>query len=150
MRILPLYDNLQQMLKQNGQRWIHSLMSECTVETLLAAARNWMQTKQPELVAMVSKTGLDYMQGQLSRLAEDQIQQLSKEEMLKLVQDLMGRELKPLNYLGAGMGAVAGATVGTALSAALPATAAAGPAMMASVLAGKSAVFGTPPFITLQ
>ena len=144
----PLYDNLQQMLKQNGQRWIHSLMSECTVETLLEAARNWMQTKQPELVAMVSKTGLDYMQGQLSRLAEDQIQQLSNEEMLKLVQDLMGRELKPLNYLGAGMGAVAGATVGTALSAALPVTAAAGPAMMASVLAGKSAVFGAVGYTT--
>lgn len=82
------------------------------------------------------------MQGRLSKLAEGQIQQLSEDEMLKLVEDFMGRELQPLNYLGAAMGAVAGATVGTALSAAVPAAAIVNPAMLVSVLAGKSAVFG--------
>jgi uncharacterized membrane protein YheB (UPF0754 family) len=101
-----------------------------------------------ELVQVLTMEGLDRMHGQLSRLAENQIQALSSEEMLTLVQDLMGRELKPLNYLGAGMGAIAGATVGTALSTALPVTAAAGPAMMASVLAGKSAVFGAVGYTT--
>ena len=53
-------------------------------------------------------------------------------------QDFMGRELQPLNYLGAGMGAVAGMTVGTTMSAALPITAAAAPAVLLGALAGKS------------
>ena len=144
----PLYDAMEQMLNQNGQQWIRNLMAEYTVKDLVTVVEKRMQDNYPQLVELLSQVGLNVMEGQLSKLAENQIQQLSNEDMLKLVQDLMGRELKPLNYLGAGMGAIAGATVGTALSAALPMTAAAGPALMASVLAGKSAVFGAVGYTT--
>ncbi len=144
----PLYDGLLAMLKQNGSRWLDELTGGFTVKQLLAVAESGFMQHKDEMVQILARTGLDMMHGQLSRLAENQIQALSSDEMLKLVQDLMGRELKPLNYLGAGMGAIAGATVGTALSAAMPVTAAAGPAMMASVLAGKSAVFGAVGYTT--
>lgn len=144
----PLYDGLEQLLARNGGQFLEKLMAQYTVQDLLSLAKDWMQTQQPQLVQLLSQTGLNMMQGQLSRLAEDQIQRLDSDEMLTLVRDLMGQELKPLNYLGAGMGAVAGATVGTALSTAVPVTAAVGPAMMASVLAGKSAVFGAVGYVT--
>ncbi|MBR5318658.1 MAG: DUF445 family protein [Peptococcaceae bacterium] len=144
----PLYTALEQMLMQRGQQWLGSMAADNTLSDLLAFAQGWIKTQQPQLVQLLSQTGLDKMQGQLSRLAEEQIQRLSNEEMLKLVEDLMGQEFQPLNYLGAGMGAVAGATVGTALSAALPVTAAASPAVIASVLAGKSAVFGAVGYST--
>ena len=144
----PLYDGLLAMLNQNGSRWLGELTGDYKVEQLIHMAASGLMNHKEELVHVLTMEGLDRMHGQLSRLAENQIQALSSEEMLTLVQDLMGRELKPLNYLGAGMGAIAGATVGTALSTALPVTAAAGPAMMASVLAGKSAVFGAVGYTT--
>lgn len=144
----PLYNGLIAILEENGSRWLGELAGEYKAEELINLAASGLMHHKEELVRLLSETGLALMHGQLSRLAENQIQALSSEEMLKLVQDLMGRELKPLNYLGAGMGAIAGATVGTALSAAMPVTAAAGPAMMASVLAGKSAVFGAVGYTT--
>ena len=144
----PLYNGLIAILEENGSRWLGELAGEYKAEDLINLAASGLMHHKEELVRLLSETGLALMHGQLSRLAENQIQALSSEEMLKLVQDLMGRELKPLNYLGAGMGAIAGATVGTALSAAMPVTAAAGPAMMASVLAGKSAVFGAVGYTT--
>ena len=88
------------------------------------------------------------MQGRLSILAQQQIQSLSSADMLELVEDFMGRELQPLNYLGAGMGAIAGATVGTALSTAIPAVSVANPVLAAGVLAGKAAVFGAVGYTT--
>lgn len=137
-----LYDGLEHLVEQRGQQLLQQLADRYTGEQVLALAQPWLFQKQPQILAAVTELGLSAMQGRLSKLAEGQIQQLSEEEMLKLVEDFMGRELQPLNYLGAGMGAVAGATVGTALSIAVPAAAIANPAMLVSVLAGKSAVFG--------
>lgn len=137
-----LYDGLAQLVEQRGQQWIQQLCSRYTAQDLLSLAQPWLLQQQPQLLTALTELGLAATQGRLSALAEAQIGQLSQAEMLKLVEDFMGRELQPLNYLGAGMGAVAGATVGTALSAALPVTAAANPALLLSVLAGKSAVFG--------
>lgn len=137
-----LYDGLVQLVAQRGRQWIGQLCSRYTAQDLLSLAKPWLWQQRPQLIETLTKLGLDATRGRLSALAEEQIRQLSEAEMLKLVEDFMGRELQPLNYLGAGMGAVAGATVGTALSAALPVTAAANPALLLSVLAGKSAVFG--------
>ncbi len=144
----PLYDGLGQLLEQSGQQWIQNQLADYTVQDLLSLARTFLQERQPQMITFLSQTGLDLMQGQLSQLAEEQIQRLDSDEMLTLVRDLMGQELQPLNYLGAGMGAIAGATVGTALSTAVPVTAAIAPAMMTSVLAGKSAVFGAVGYVT--
>lgn len=137
-----LYDGLEHLVKQRGQQVLQQLADHCTGQQILALVQPWLLQKQPQILAGLTELGLAAMQGRLSKLAEGQIQQLSEDEMLKLVEDFMGRELQPLNYLGAAMGAVAGATVGTALSAAVPAAAIVNPAMLVSVLAGKSAVFG--------
>ncbi len=137
-----LYDGLVHLVEQRGQQLLQQLADQYTGEQILALAQPWLSEKQPQLLTALTEMGLSAVQGRLSKLAEAQIQQLSEEEMLKLVEDFMGRELQPLNYLGAGMGAVVGATVGTALSMAVPAAAIANPAMLVSVLAGKSAVFG--------
>ncbi len=137
-----MYQALEHTAVQQGQQWLKKMTAAYTINDLLDYAKDWLQQEKPQLIQRLTQSGLDHLQGQLSHLAEVQIQQLSEEDMLKLVQDLMGRELKPLNYLGAAMGAVVGATVGTALSSAIPVTAAVTPALMTSVLAGKSAVFG--------
>lgn len=51
--------------------------------------------------------------GRLAPLAQKSLDSLSNEDLRRLVEDFMGKELKPLNYLGAIMGAGAGAAVGT-------------------------------------
>lgn len=138
----PLYDALEQQLQQRGGQWLRQLANQYTLQEGWQLIQPVLAQQQEPLVQALLTIGLDGIQGRLSKLAEQQIQQLSNEEMLKLVEDFMGQELQPLNYLGAGMGAVAGATVGTALATALPVTAAANPALLLSILAGKSAVFG--------
>lgn len=138
----PLYASLEQWLQQQGLKWLREQGKRCSLPNLIQIIKPAFQRHQPQILQWLSATGLKEVQGRLSQLAETQIGALREDEMLRLVEDFMGQELKPLNYLGAGMGAVAGATVGTALAAALPITATANPAMMLSVLAGKSAVFG--------
>ena len=138
----PLYEALEQLVERQGTAWLKQVGAGKKLQDVLLLLQTGLAEKQPQLVQLLTEMGLDMAQGRLSKLAEDQIRQLSNAEMLQLVEDFMGRELQPLNYLGAGMGAVAGATVGTALSTALPVTAAVSPALLLSVLAGKSAVFG--------
>ena len=138
----PLYDGLERQLQQQGSQWLQQMADNYTLQDGWQLIQPALAQQQEQLVQALLNIALNGMQGRLSKLAENQIQQLSNEEMLKLVEDFMGQELQPLNYLGAGMGAIAGVTVGTALATALPATVAANPALLLSVLAGKSAVFG--------
>ena len=139
----PLYDGILQAMEENGKSWIEKLEQKITLKETVESFRDSFQRHLPEIQEAVSKEGMHQLEGKLSMLAEDRINQLEKKEMLRLVEDFMGKELKPLNYLGAGMGAAAGATVGVALSASVPASAVlASPLTAASVIAGKLAVFG--------
>ncbi len=80
------------------------------------------------------------LEGNLSRLAENSLLQLSNDEILQLVKDFMGRELKPLNYLGATLGGSVGLILGCTLAGfgTLPTTA----QSLALLVGGKSFVFG--------
>lgn len=138
----PLYHALEQVLRQQGAAWLAHWTSSCPMEQILVPLQGELLAQKPQMVQQLTQMGVELLEGRLSKLAEGQIQKLSNEDMRKLVEDFMGRELQPLNYLGAGMGAVAGITVGTTMSAALPVTAAAAPAVLLGALAGKSFLFG--------
>ncbi len=141
-----VYDGVEHIWEQQGEKWLLQKAEQCSLKELVQTLQPAVQPYQEQILSGLTALGLEFAQGHLSVLAQQQIGALSNEDMLKLVENFMGQELQPLNYLGAGMGAVAGATVGTAL-AAVPVTAA-GPAMLLSVLAGKSAVFGAVGYAT--
>jgi len=143
-----LYDTLVWWLEHHGKAAMTDACAQVSVASLIQLTVQQLDGHSEQLIEFVSKTGLQVIQGKLSVLAEEQIQSLSSAEMLELVEDFMGRELQPLNYLGAGMGAAAGATVGMALSTAIPAISMANPDLAASVLAGKAAVFGAVGYTT--
>jgi len=143
-----LYDTIVWWLDNAGQDAIKDVCVNITLTEIITLAVGQLDGHTAQLVDSLSQAGLAMTKGRLSALAEAQIQSLSSAEMLELVEDFMGRELQPLNYLGAGMGAVAGATVGMALSTALPVVSAASPALAASVLVGKTAVFGAVGYTT--
>ena len=143
-----LYDTALWWLDAHGTQAITQVGGKLSLPELVHTVANAVDGYTPQLIGTLSQVGLKLMQGRLSILAEEQIQSLSSEEMLELVQDFMGRELQPLNYLGAGMGAAAGATVGMALSTAIPAVSLSAPLLAGGVLAGKAAVFGAVGYTT--
>lgn len=55
------------------------------------------------------------MRPALRRLTKEQLDALSHAEIRELVLDMLGREMRPLAYLGAGIGAAAGAATGVAM-----------------------------------
>ena len=142
-----VYDGVEHIWEQQGEKWLLQKAEQCSLKELVQTLQPAVQPYQERILSGLTALGMEFAQGHLSVLAQRQIGALSNDDMLKLVENFMGQELQPLNYLGAGMGAVAGATVGTALAVAVPVTAA-GPAMLLSVLAGKSAVFGAVGYAT--
>ena len=143
-----LYDTIVWWFERHGTAQMEALCDDVQVSQLVQYFARGIDGKKNQLLDPLAEAGLAIMQGRLSVLAEAQIQSLSSEEMLALVEDFMGRELQPLNYLGAGMGAVAGATVGMALSTAVPMVSLATPMLTTGVLAGKAAVFGAVGYTT--
>lgn len=53
----------------------------------------------------------------LAELTQDQLDALSHEEIREVVLDMIGREMRPLAYLGGGIGALAGVATGAAMQA---------------------------------
>ena len=143
-----LYDAALWWLEQSGAQSMAQVGGQVSLQKLIHTAANAADGHIEQLIDILTETGLTLLKGRLSILAQEQIQSLSSEEMLELVEDFMGRELQPLNYLGAGMGAAAGATVGMALSTAIPAVSLSAPLLAGSVLAGKAAVFGAVGYTT--
>lgn len=86
--------------------------------------------------------------GQLRSLAEQSFNKLSNEAILTLVQDFMGRELKPLNYLGAGLGAGVGLVTGGLLVGPFAGLMSAGTGGMVGLLGGKALTFGAVGYAT--
>lgn len=60
--------------------------------------------------------GFDVLPGFLGRITQEQLDALSRSEVRELVLDLLGREMKPLSYFGAFVGALAGGATGVALT----------------------------------
>jgi uncharacterized membrane protein YheB (UPF0754 family) len=50
----------------------------------------------------------NHLDGKIEGIIKNQLEGLEEQELLELVHDFMGRELKPISYFGAGLGAVAG------------------------------------------
>lgn len=75
----------------------------------------------------------------LGRMTEAQLDALSHEEMRSLVLDMLGREMRPLAYLGGGIGALAGAATGVAMemSGVTPE-----PETVAALLAARTGMYG--------
>ena len=143
-----LYDAMIWWLEQYGTAKLDQLSDERFVSDVIKNVADIVDPHTEQIANFASDIALSMMQGRLSYLAEAQIQSLSSAEMLELVEDFMGRELQPLNYLGAGMGAMAGASVGFALSNAIPVASITNPMVTAGVLAGKTAIFGAVGYTT--
>lgn len=148
-QVYPLLcDGIFRILEEYGAQELEDFFAQIPVADLVTMLANLLETHTLQPTAQQIQTILQMLQGNLSHLAEDQIQSLSNAEMLQLVEDFMGRELKPLNYLGAGMGALAGATVGMALSTAMPEFSTASPALLTGMIAGKTVTFGAIGYTT--
>ncbi len=52
------------------------------------------------------------IEGRIKAIVKQNLKKLSNEEILELMQDFMGRRLKPLTYLGALLGAIVGVLIG--------------------------------------
>ena len=103
---------------------------------------NIRQALLPTFTANLQTLLINQMPGKLSPLAYESLSSLTNEEMLALVREFMGKELKPLNYLGASMGGAVGLVTGAGLSL-LPAQ-----SLQGLYLGGKLAVFGAVGYIT--
>lgn len=68
------------------------------------------------LAKLVRKKAFEQVPSFLGRVTRQRLDALSQKEIRELVVDLLGREMKPLTYLGAVVGAVAGAATGTVFS----------------------------------
>lgn len=81
----------------------------------------------------------DHLSDFLGQMTHKQLDSLDEEEIRQLVLDVLGREMRPLAYLGGGIGAVAGAVTGTAMqiSGVTPDSEA-----VAAVVAARSAMYG--------
>lgn len=117
-----VYDGVEHIWEQQGEKWLLQKAEQCSLKELVQTLQPAVQPYQEQILSGLTALGMEFAQGHLSVLAQQQIGALSNDDMLKLVENFMGQELQPLNYLGAGMGAVAGATVGTALAVAVPVT----------------------------
>lgn len=75
----------------------------------------------------------------LGRLTKEQLDALSHEEIRQLVLDMIGREMRPLAYLGGGIGAAAGLATGAAmeLSGVTP-----DPDQVALLMAARTGMYG--------
>ena len=96
----------------------------------------------PALSGSLQNILIQHLPGHLSPLAYESLNTLSNEDMLLLVREFMGKELKPLNYLGAGMGGIVGLATGGVLAYLPPS------ALNGLYLAGKLAVFGAVGYTT--
>ena len=76
----------------------------------------------------------------LGKLTREQLEAMSHEELRQLALDVMGREMKPLTYLGGGIGALAGIATGAAMQATGVTI---DPDQIAMLLAARSGVYGS-------
>ena len=154
-----LTDNLLKTAPEQASAIISEYLSEIILENLPAIGEKLtsmplgkiygsyfteqkIQSILPALTARCQELLLSSIPGRLAPLAERSLNSLSNDDMSRLVQDFMGKELKPLNYLGAAMGG----TVGTAIGAVSSLT------LLDSVnplfLAAKLGVFGAVGYTT--
>lgn len=75
----------------------------------------------------------------LATLTQEQLDALTHEEIREVVLDMLGREMRPLAYLGGGIGAVAGVATGVAMQASGVTV---DPDQMALLMAARSGMYG--------
>ena len=132
-RIVP------RVLDKVSRRWQQKSLGQLYTGVF---TQQWVEDMLPACRAFISDKLVEAASGNLSQLAENSLNKLSNEEILQLVQDFMGRELKPLNYLGAALGGLVGIVTGALVAGPLGAVAAGESASLAVLAAGRSAVYG--------
>lgn len=75
----------------------------------------------------------------LAKLTRNQLEALSHEDIREVVLDMIGREMRPLAYLGGGIGAAAGVATGAAMQVSGVSV---DPDQMALLLAARSGMYG--------
>ena len=125
-----LLAKVQDLWQQHGATLLARLdLQEATLkEALLALFDQLYQQPLARLVcrsreAVPYKTMADGLRGEvftemrpfLGRMTKEQLDALSHEEIRSLVLDMLGHEMRPLAYLGGGIGAIAGAATGVAM-----------------------------------
>lgn len=126
-------------LDKLGQRWQQRSLGDLYTGVF---TQQWVEDILPACRTFISDKLVEAAAGNLSQLAENSLNKLSNEEILKLVQDFMGRELKPLNYLGAVLGGLVGIVTGALVAGPLGAVTAGQAGSLTALAAGRSAVYG--------
>lgn len=116
--------------REKGEAWLASQdIGGETIRGLLEKMVHWFYHEPIARLICRSKEQIPYeqlgewMRGNifsslrpyLGRLTKAQLDALSHQEMRELVLDMIGREMRPLAYLGGGIGAVAGLATGAAM-----------------------------------
>lgn len=105
--------NSADQFKLKGQNYFKEIKNKVSQKKL----RNFYQSlKKEENVVNLTESILDFfynnlpklLEGKVSRAAAVNLHQLSDQEVQSAVEDFMGKELKPITYLGALLGAAAG------------------------------------------
>ena len=129
-RQTQLLEMLSSCWRTDGEAWLQSLApAPETMREAMLAGVDWLfrqplscllcrgQEKFPyaRAAALVRKQVFQEMRPFLGKLTREQLNALSHEDMRTLVLDMLGREMRPLAYLGGGIGALAGAATGVAM-----------------------------------
>ena len=141
---------------QNGLNWISNqdVVNEQTMVDMVERALNHLYAQPLAKLMCKSKHMLPYgrlatilrmqvfnnLRPLLGKLTREQLEAMSHEELRQLALDVMGREMKPLTYLGGGIGALAGVATGAAMQATGVTI---DPDQVALLLAARSGVYGS-------
>lgn len=124
-------------------KWLKR-QEEISLQTIYGSvfSDSWQRELVTGAISFLQKKMVAVTNGQLSAMAQQQLKQLSNEDMLQMVKEFMGKELKPLNYLGALLGSMVGLTTGALFSGGLLPAGFTGGQAAAAVIGGKSFLFG--------
>lgn len=149
-----LYENIREKWANEGEAWLNAQnMDHTRMQTLVhdfvmdichaPIARLICDSRDVLSLGQIAKWLQGWITNHLSaflgKMTHEQLDNLSEEEIRQLVLDVLGRDMRPLAYLGGGIGAVVGAATGGAmqLSGMTP-----DPEQIAAVVAGRSAMYG--------
>ena len=94
-----VYDGVEHIWEQQGEKWLLQKAEQCSLKELVQTLQPAVQPYQEKILSGLTALGLEFAQGHLSVLAQQQIGALSNEDMLKLVENFMGQELDNSNSL---------------------------------------------------
>lgn len=127
-----LLDSLSRWWQVQGRGWLAQWpLTGASLKDAVQELLEWLYLQPLSRLLCSGKTSLPYaelavllkdmafteLRPFLGKITKEQIDALSQQEMRELALDMIGREMRPLAYLGGGIGAVVGAATGVAMEA---------------------------------